>query len=160
MKKFAISLLILSSLCFAADEVKQDNKVTVREEPKNVKINNLKGDVIGEMGEKTLLENPKIQGLLQDAYSKGYKDGIRDAEHNMIGKIDKMSKYLDQLFDFHRLVLEGKYVPPLIAVIKTPVEVSEDGKSMSVESRRYEVIEPGYFVDEIPTWRNFITGGK
>ena len=81
---------------------------------------------------------------------------MRDMNFRLIA----LEKYLDGLFNFHRLVLEGKYEPPKIGIVNQPVEVSEDGQTMSIQARTFKILAPGRFVEEIPSWKTFLLDGN
>ena len=71
-------------------------------------------------------------------------------------KLDKMSKYMDSLFAFHKLYLEGKLEPPKIGIINEPVQVTKNGKVMVIQQEYMEIIEPAKFIDQPKTWKNFL----
>lgn len=71
-------------------------------------------------------------------------------------KIERMGKFMDELFAFHKLYLEGKMEPPKVGVVSEPVQVTKNGSVMVIQQEYLEIIEPAKFVDKPKTWKNFM----
>ena len=78
----------------------------------------------------------------------------------MNDRLIKMEHYMDGIFNFHRLVLEGKYEPPTIGIVNSGVSVSEDGQEMTIQERAFKVLSLGKFVDEPKSWQTFLLDGN
>jgi hypothetical protein len=94
--------------------------------------------------------------LINQAYVKGYKKGHAEAITKMRSKITKLEKNLDSLFNFQTLYLEGKLQPPKIAIVKSDVEVTRDGKIMVLNQEHLQIVEPARFVEKIDNWKNIL----
>jgi len=94
--------------------------------------------------------------LINEAYVKGYKNGHKKAIEKMRAKIKKLEKHLDSLFNFQTLYLEGKLQPPKIAIVKSDVEVTRDGKVMILNQEHLQIVEPARFVEKIDNWKNIL----
>ncbi|WP_313958291.1 type IV secretory system conjugative DNA transfer family protein [Aliarcobacter cryaerophilus] len=68
----------------------------------------------------------------------------------------KLCNFMDNLFAFHKLYLEGKLEPPKIGVVSEPIQITKEGKVMIIQQEYMEIIEPAKFVNQPKTWRNFI----
>ena len=85
-----------------------------------------------------------------------FEDGAEEAKMIMTKKVEKMGNFMDNLFAFHKLYLEGKLEPPKIGVVSEPVQITKDGKVMIIQQEYMEIIEPAKFVNQPKTWQNFI----
>lgn len=164
MMKKAFMCLSLAASLFAANQIREEkvdengNKEITTTTVVQGSHNVLPG---GENSETSAnLKSPEIQALLRQAYQKGYQAGAEQSMRDMNFRLIALEKYLDGLFNFHRLVLEGKYEPPKIGIVNQPVEVSEDGQTMSIQARTFKILAPGRFVEEIPSWKTFLLDGN
>ena len=55
-----------------------------------------------------LLKQPDVLKYINEAYRKGFEDGAEEAKMIMTKKVEKMGNFMDNLFAFHKLYLEGK----------------------------------------------------
>lgn len=113
-------------------------------------------DVLTKTQNTELLNDPDVIRLINEAYKNGFTAGAEESEFVMKKKLDKMSKYMDSLFAFHKLYLEGKLEPPKIGIINEPVQVTKNGKVMVIQQEYMEIIEPAKFIDQPKTWKNFL----
>lgn len=113
-------------------------------------------DVLTRSKPNSYLNDPEVIRLMNESYSKGFEDGAYESELVMKRKLDRMSKYMDSLFAFHKLYLEGKLEPPKIGVVVEPIQVTKDGKVMVIQQEHLEILEPAKFIDNTKTWRNFL----
>lgn len=113
-------------------------------------------DVLTKTQNTELLNDPEVIRLINEAYKNGFTAGAEESEFVMKKKLDKMSKYMDSLFAFHKLYLEGKLEPPKIGIINEPVQVTKNGKVMVIQQEYMEIIEPAKFIDQPKTWKNFL----
>jgi len=152
MKIFNIilSISVVSASLFA--EINSANKEITVTKNSIIKTNN----VIDLQKDNELLENPEVIRLLNNAYKKGFIDGSDESKLVMINKLNKMDKYMNQLFAFHKLYLEGKLQPPKIGIVSEPVQVTKEGRVMVIQQEYLEIIEPAKFVNKPKTWKNFI----
>ena len=164
IKKIALATILSSTLLFGAETIVEtqksnnDTKITKTTLIKSSHATLPGGDGSNEEGGVNV-KDPVIQGLIQQAYQKGYQEGADDAMQTMNDRLIKMESYMDGLFNFHRLVLEGKYEPPTIGIINSGVAVSEDGQEMTIQERSFKVLSPGKFVEEPKTWQTFLLDG-
>jgi hypothetical protein len=163
IKKIALATVLSSTLLFGAETIVETEKSN--NDTKITKTTLIKGShatLPGDGSEEggVNVKDPVIQGLIQQAYQKGYQEGADDAMQTMNDRLIKMESYMDGLFNFHRLVLEGKYEPPTIGIINSGVAVSEDGQEMTIQERSFKVLSPGKFVEEPKTWQTFLLDGN
>lgn len=148
MKKNILILSMLTSILLSEDSVNQDPipKDNLIMKENNVLIKN----------SDELLKQPDVLKYINEAYRKGFEDGAEEAKMIMTKKVEKMGNFMDNLFAFHKLYLEGKLEPPKIGVVSEPVQITKDGKVMIIQQEYMEIIEPAKFVNQPKTWRNFI----
>jgi hypothetical protein len=165
MKKILISLIAFSAI--ASAEVLTETTTDAEGNTFITKTNVVKGDqrVIGESpkvreDQAKSFNSPEFQAMLQEAYKRGYQAGAEQSMRDMTYRLAKFEKWFDGIFNFHRLYLEGKYEPPKIGVLNSPVEVGQDGRYMSVQDKKFVVLEDGYFVSEPKTWKTFLLDGN
>lgn len=113
-------------------------------------------DVLTKGETSELLNDPNVIRLINEAYKNGFTAGAEESEFVMMKKLDRMSKYMDSLFAFHKLYLEGKLEPPKIGIVNEPVQVTKNGKVMVIQQEYMEIIEPAKFIDQPKTWKNFL----
>lgn len=148
MKKNILILSMLTSILLSEDSVNQNQipKDNLIMKENNVLIKN----------SDELLKQPDVLKYINEAYRKGFEDGAEEAKMIMTKKVEKMGNFMDNLFAFHKLYLEGKLEPPKIGVVSEPVQITKDGKVMIIQQEYMEIIEPAKFVNQPKTWRNFI----
>lgn len=148
MKKSILILSMLTSILLSEDSVNQNPipKDNLIMKENNVLIKN----------SDELLKQPDVLKYINEAYRKGFEDGAEEAKMIMTKKVEKMGNFMDNLFAFHKLYLEGKLEPPKIGVVSEPVQITKDGKVMIIQQEYMEIIEPAKFVNQPKTWRNFI----
>ena len=148
MKKNILILSMLTSILLSEDSVNQNPipKDNLIMKENNVLIKN----------SDELLKQPDVLKYINEAYRKGFEDGAEEAKMIMTKKVEKMGNFMDNLFAFHKLYLEGKLEPPRIGVVSEPVQITKDGKVMIIQQEYMEIIEPAKFVNQPKTWRNFI----
>lgn len=149
--KNIFKIIVLFILCINFIYAQQNEEIKTVS-PENIKRNN----VLDNLGDEELLNNPKVKALMNSSFKKGYKVGVEDTEILINKKLDNMEKYMDSIFAFHRLYLEGKFEPPKIGIVKTPYQILENGKSMVIEQEQFMVIEEGKFVDNPKSWKSFL----
>lgn len=130
--------------------------IVSEEDSTSVKKIKKSNDVLTKTQNSELLNNPEVVRLINEAYKNGFTAGAEESEFVMKKKLDKMSKYMDSLFAFHKLYLEGKLEPPKIGIVNEPVQVTKNGKVMVIQQEYMEIIEPAKFVDQPKTWKNFL----
>lgn len=148
MKKNILILSMLTSILLSEDSVNQNPipKDNLIMKENNVLIKN----------SDDILKQPDVLKYINEAYRKGFEDGAEEAKMIMTKKVEKMGNFMDNLFAFHKLYLEGKLEPPKIGVVSEPVQITKDGKVMIIQQEYMEIIEPAKFVNQPKTWRNFI----
>ena len=148
MKKNILILSMLTSILLSEDSVNQNPipKDNLIMKENNVLIKN----------SDELLKQPDVLKYINEAYRKGFEDGAEEAKMIMTKKVEKMGNFMDNLFAFHKLYLEGKLEPPKIGVVSEPVQITKEGKVMIIQQEYMEIIEPAKFVNQPKTWRNFI----
>ena len=148
MKKNILILSMLTSILLSEDSVNQNPipKDNLIMKENNVLIKN----------SDELLKQPDVLKYINEAYRKGFEDGAEEAKMIMTKKVEKMGNFMDNLFAFHKLYLEGKLEPPKIGVVSEPVQITKDGKVMIIQQEYMEIIEPAKFVNQPKTWQNFI----
>ena len=148
MKKNILILSMLTSILLSEDSVNQNPipKDNLIMKENNVLIKN----------SDELLKQPDVLKYINEAYRKGFEDGAKEAKMIMTKKVEKMGNFMDNLFAFHKLYLEGKLEKPKIGVVSEPVQITKDGKVMIIQQEYMEIIEPAKFVNQPKTWRNFI----
>ncbi len=148
MKKNILILSMLTSILLSEDSVNQNPipKDNLIMKENNVLIKN----------SDELLKQPDVLKYINEAYRKGFEDGAEEAKMIMTKKVEKMGNFMDNLFAFHKLYLEGKLEPPKIGVVSEPIQITKDGKVMIIQQEYMEIIEPAKFVNQPKTWRNFI----
>ena len=148
MKKNILILSMLTSILLSEDSVNQNPipKDNLIMKENNVLIKN----------SDELLKQLDVLKYINEAYRKGFEDGAEEAKMIMTKKVEKMGNFMDNLFAFHKLYLEGKLEPPKIGVVSEPVQITKDGKVMIIQQEYMEIIEPAKFVNQPKTWRNFI----
>lgn len=114
----------------------------------------IQGDVLRSSGKKTLEEEEIL--VYNKGFDEGYEVGKKIAEEEMIAKLLKLEKYLDNIFNFQRLYIENKIEPPKIVIRKSPVEVVENGKMMIIEQEQIEIVEPARLMAEPKKWKHFV----
>lgn len=165
IKKIAITTMLASTFLFGAQTVVEteknnnDTKIT-KTTVVTGSHTTLPGSGASNGEEGVNVKDPTIQALIQQAYQKGYQEGADDAMQTMNDRLIKMEHYMDGIFNFHRLVLEGKYEPPTIGIVNSGVSVSEDGQEMTIQERAFKVLSPGKFVDEPKSWQTFLLDGN
>lgn len=165
VKKIVLVTILSSTLLFGAETIVEtqknnnDTKITKTTLIKGSHTTLPSGGSGSDEEGGINIKDPVIQGLIQQAYQKGYQEGADDAMQTMIDRLMQLSSYMDGLFNFHRLVLEGKYEPPTIGIINSGVAVSEDGQEMTIQERSFKVLSPGKFVEEPKTWQTFLLDG-
>lgn len=165
IRKIALTTILGTTLLFGAETIVETQKSN--NDTKITKTTLVKGSHTTLPGSGSSdeeggvnVKDPAIQSLIQQAYQKGYQEGADDAMQTMNDRLIKMENYMDGLYNFHRLVLEGKYEPPTIGIINSGVAVSEDGQEMTIQERAFRVLSPGKFVDEPKSWRTFLLDGN
>ncbi len=148
MKKSILILSMLTSILLSEDSVNQNPipKDNLIMKENNVLIKN----------SDDILKQPDVLKYINEAYRKGFEDGAEEAKMIMTKKVEKMGNFMDNLFAFHKLYLEGKLEPPKIGVVSEPIQITKDGKVMIIQQEYMEIIEPAKFVNQPKTWRNFI----
>ncbi len=148
MKKSILILSMLTSILLSEDSVNQN---TIPKDNLIMKENNV---LIKNSDD--ILKQPDVLKYINEAYRKGFEDGAEEAKMIMTKKVEKMGNFMDNLFAFHKLYLEGKLEPPKIGVVSEPIQITKDGKVMIIQQEYMEIIEPAKFVNQPKTWRNFI----
>lgn len=161
MKLGKIILLSVITPLLLSGETLVEKVTDANGNTKITKTTLMKGDglSLGTSENKRVFDSPEFQAMLQEAYQRGYTAGSENSMREMNMRLIKMEKYMDGLFAFHRLTLEGKFEPPKIGVLVSPVEVNENGKTMHIQARTYTVLEEGKFVNEIKDWKSFLLDG-
>lgn len=136
--------------------VEQVAPVTLSKPTINKNPNMKENDDLGKLTKYETMSKEEIIALINNAYKKGFSDGAQETQLVMKAKIEKMTDFMDQLFAFHKLYLEGKLQPPKIGIVKTPVQVMDSGRTMVIEQEHLEIIEPAKFVEQPKDWKNFL----
>ena len=127
--------------------LKEDNKFGKMKHNNSLES---KAENVDKMTKKEMIE------LINQAYEKGFKEGHQIAIKKMRAKLLKLEKQLDYLFNFQSLYLEGKLQPPKIAIVKSDIEVTKDGKVMILNQEHLQIVEPARFVEKINDWKNIL----
>lgn len=155
LKTISICGLVLASNVFAAEGMIETKDVKANTVQTADVITN-QNDVISKTQKNDLLSNPEVIRLMNESYKKGFIEGAEESKMVMKKRIEKMGKFMDELFAFHKLYLEGKLEPPKIGVVSQPVQVTKEGKVMVLQQEYLEIIEPAKFVDKPKDWKNFL----
>ncbi len=97
----------------------------------------------------------RLQALQDTAMTIGAQSGLANHAKQLNVTLEKKATYLDQVFNFHALLLPHGVLPPILAEGREEFNLAADD-SIRVSDRVYKIISQAHFVSTPPNWRDYL----
>lgn len=95
------------------------------------------------------------QALTQAATSLGARGALAFRSRHIDQQLTKQASYLDDIFNFNRLLLPNNVLPPVIVQDDNDINL-DDADTIRTAQKVYKIESKARFVSVAPTWRDYI----
>jgi defect-in-organelle-trafficking protein DotC len=99
--------------------------------------------------------NLRAQILQDSALSLGAQGGLAWASEQINTKTNQDRKYLDNIFNFHAMMLSHGVLPPVLAEGDNSLNL-DDPSTIRVADKTYKIIKQARFATTAPNWREYL----
>lgn len=101
-------------------------------------------------------KNIRTKGLREIALRIGAQGGLSWKAKQYDAMLEKNHRQLDQVFNFHALLLEHHVLPPVLEEAKHSVATEHEGTVLRVSDHTYRIVKQARFATTVPNWRTFL----
>lgn len=97
----------------------------------------------------------RFQALQEEGLSLGAQAGLAARAKVINCQLEKNAKYLNQIFNFHLLLLPCSILPPVLVEGRQVLNLA-DKTTIRIADREYAIIQQARFVTAPPHWREYL----
>lgn len=97
----------------------------------------------------------RYQALQEEALSLGAQAGLAARAKVIDCQLEKNAKYLNQVFNFHLLLLPCSILPPVLVEGRYTLNLA-DNVTIRIADRMYSIVQQARFVTAPPHWREYL----
>lgn len=91
----------------------------------------------------------------ETAHTLGFQEGVRYEYGKLYDAVEARSPEIDKIFDFQRLLIDGKVLPPVIRWSGPTMELHSDTDATEMEAQ-YRIEAPARLVMSPPSYRDYL----
>lgn len=110
------------------------------------------------MNLKNLAQQTRFKAIIDSGRSIGVKAGINWQLYYFNKSIEKQSRDLDTIYDFGKLMIKGRVVPPVISEVRD-IYSQDDDTSIKISGISYKIESQARFSSVPPNWRSYLNFG-
>lgn len=107
------------------------------------------------MGMGTNMSDMRVASLKEVATGIGAQGALAWRSWHISQALKKQATYLDHVFNFNRLLIDNKVLPPVLVESNHSMRLDSD-ETIRLANKTYELIQPARFVTTPPTWRSYL----
>ncbi|MCP2041875.1 defect-in-organelle-trafficking protein DotC [Neisseria sp. HSC-16F19] len=112
-----------------------------------------------QMGLGNVAEQARYTAIKDSGMSIGLQAGINHQLHQFNQEIKKRERDLDTVYDFGRLMIKGRVVPPVISEARD-IYAQNDDYSLTIAGASYRIESQARFSSVPPNWREYLNLGN
>ncbi len=95
------------------------------------------------------------EALVETATTLGAQGGLAWRSEHIDQALTKEASYLDRIFNFRRLMINNRIVPPvLVSAQNTMIQSNAD--TLRLNNQMYKILKQAHFSTTSPNWRNYL----
>lgn len=106
-------------------------------------------------GGKARVSNIRIRALEDAATSVGAQAGLQWRAEHIDCLLKEQNRELDQIYDFHRLLLRDHVLPPVLSEGRQTMNLSSFSAIRTADTV-FRIIKPPRFITTAPNWREYL----
>ena len=107
------------------------------------------------LGADSGINNIRYQALQETATRIGAQGALAWRARQINNVLTSESQYLDSIFDFNQLLINGDVLPPVLAETSGNINLA-NSDTIRVSDKTYKILSPSRFVTTPPTWRSYL----
>lgn len=104
---------------------------------------------------KRNLSKIREMAIKETALSLGAQSGLAHRAKSIDEELTKQDSRLEQIFDFHQLILQHNILPPVLLEGRNTLNLA-DAQTIRLSDRTYKVIKQAHFITTPPHWRQYL----
>ena len=97
----------------------------------------------------------RLKALKEAATELGARGALAWRSLQIDQSLKKQARYLDHVFDFNQLLINGNVLPPVITQGDDSLNV-DNPEAIRAASKIYRIVSPARFASTPPTWRDYL----
>ncbi|MFI4957204.1 MAG: type IV secretion system DotC family protein [Gammaproteobacteria bacterium] len=130
-------------------------ETTVKDGPTEFKELQVLSRQQGLMKTQAKTNHIRMQAIRDTALSISARTALAVRGQAINQMMGQQQSYLDQVFNFQGLMIEGGILPPVMLESRNDLSLS-DGQNIRVADRTYRIIKQARFVTLPPSWREYL----
>jgi defect in organelle trafficking protein DotC len=111
------------------------------------------------MNLKNVAQQTRVKAIVDSGRSIGIKAGINWQLYYFNKSLEKHSRDLDLIYDFGKLMIKGRVVPPVISEVRD-IYSQDDETSIKISGISYKIESQARFSSVPPNWRSYLSFGQ
>ena len=97
----------------------------------------------------------RLKAIKDTATTLGARGALAWRSLQIDNSLKQEASYLDQVFDFNKLLIDNDVLPPVITQDDNSLRLDNDD-TIRLASKTYKIVSPARFVTVAPTWRTYL----
>lgn len=97
----------------------------------------------------------RLQALRETATSLGARGALAWQSKKINKTLSSQSNYLDDIFNFNRLLIKQHILPPIIVESESLLNIADE-KTIRMADKTYKIIQQARLITVPPTWRDYL----
>lgn len=89
------------------------------------------------------------------AHTLGFQEGFKLEYERLMAEADAQDHKFEKIFDFRRLLIDGRVLPPVIRWSGQGMRLESDSFATEIEAQ-YRIVSPARIVSSPPSWRSYL----
>ena len=148
----------VGSAVMASDDGVLLNRPDVRETPADISEEKDFEDLLNlrrSEAKKTVKMTARMRVIGDTASTMGFQMGFRHQYARLLAAAKTRSNEFEKAFDFRRLLIDGRVLPPVIRWSGPAINVESDDYATEVEAQ-YRIVSPAKIVSSPPSWEQYL----
>lgn len=112
-----------------------------------------------QMGLPNIAQQARMQAIIDSGKSIGVQSGINYQLYFFNKELEKRARDLDTIYDFGKLMIKGRVVPPVISEVRD-IYTQDTDTSLKISGIAYKIESQARFSSVPPNWRSYFNFGK
>lgn len=111
------------------------------------------------MGLPNVAQQARLQAIRDSGKSIGIQAGINSQLYAFSKALQKHERDFDTIYDFGRLMIKGRVVPPVISEVRD-IYTQNDDFALTISGVSYKIESQARFSSTPPSWRSYLNFGR
>lgn len=113
-----------------------------------------------DVGLPNVAQQARLEAIRDSGKSIGIQAGINHQLFYFSKALEKHARDMDTVYDFGKLMIKGRVIPPVISEMRDIYTAGDDGLVLKISGISYKIESQARFSSVPPNWRSYFSFGN